>query len=122
MTKYCKTICARDVDDKSQSRLIKAFKCLFSKKTTIVAIIGAFVVSFIFYYIIQINNFATDGFEVRKLEDQISALKDENKHLEFQVVELQSMTGLRERAQKLNLVDASDIRYIEITGASLAQR
>ena len=98
------------------------FNLLLNHKKTFLALFAAFVVSFIIFYIIQVNNMATQGFEVRKLEDEITQLKNENKQFQLQVVQLQSMANLKQRAEKLNLVEATDIRYLDITGAAFAQK
>lgn len=97
------------------------FKFLFSSKYILFFGI-IFAVSFLMIYLIQVNKVATTGFEIRALEDQITELNDENRELELQLVELRSMKNLSKKITDLNLVDANDISYINISGPTVAQR
>lgn len=80
------------------------------------------VVCFIFSYLIQINNLATTGFEMREVEDQIAQIKEENKKLELELVKYQSMGYLNSRAKELGMVEVSEIKYLDTIGTSFAFR
>lgn len=123
MTKYCKTIKTKSIGNKKErsffSRLFRNFQL---NKKLLTIIIAVFAAMFLVFYLMQINSLATKGFELRELEDQISQLEDENKKIELQLVEMQSMRYLAQHALDLDLVDAEAITYLDTAGASFAQR
>ena len=123
MTKYCRTINNNELMTRPACKLVSAVCSIFSgNKKTLLALVAAFAVSSMVFYIIQVNNLATSGFEVRKLEDQITQLKEENKKLELTAIELQSIANVRPKIEKLNFVEVANIKYIDNTGATFAQR
>lgn len=63
-------------------------------------------------YLIQINQVATGGFEVRALEEKIGDLKEDNKKLELQITELQSLSRLNEEVKDLDLVAQGEVDYL----------
>jgi len=72
-------------------------------------------------YMAQINNMATKGYEIKVLEKQIQAFKNQNQKLSLDLLELQSMHTLRGRVDSLDFVEAETISYVNINTA-LAQR
>jgi cell division protein FtsL len=122
MTKYAKKVKVHKYKkDKSGrfSRLGAKFK--LDKKA-----IGLFLICLICFslltYLVQINNMATRGFEIRELEDQIKLLKQDNQHLELQLIDLQSMTYISQQIKHLNLVEAHDVQYLDTSGTTFVQR
>ncbi len=118
MTKYC--FSNRKKIGKIFPRINLNFNFLTNRKA-----IGALVVVLIIFvgmvYAIQINDLATKGFAVRSLENEIAKLKEENQKLSLQLTELQTMNNVKMRAQSLNLVEVTNLKYIDITPV-LAQR
>jgi cell division protein FtsL len=95
-------------------------KILSSKKFLL--FLSVFVVVFsLGVYMIQVNNMATKGYEMKILEKQILELKEQNQKYSLELLELQSMQSLRNRVSELSLVEAEKINYLDIN-TSLAQR
>lgn len=67
-------------------------------------------------YLYQVNDIATKGYEIKELEGQIQDLNKESKKMEIQEVELRSMQNIEKASQDLNLVNSSNITYVEING------
>ncbi|MFZ5982710.1 MAG: hypothetical protein ACOYS2_04050 [Patescibacteria group bacterium] len=67
-------------------------------------------------YLFQVNDLATKGFEVREIETRIDDLQEERKNLKLKETELKSMYNLEKEVKDLNLVNCSNISYIEKDG------
>lgn len=81
-----------------------------------------FIVSFVLvmsislsgaFYLYQVNDLATKGYEIRDIENHISALDKENKKMQIREVELRSMYNLEKSTKDLNLVNTTNITYLE---------
>ncbi|OGY42908.1 MAG: hypothetical protein A2Y67_03495 [Candidatus Buchananbacteria bacterium RBG_13_39_9] len=72
------------------------------------------------YYLCQINNMATKGYQINELENQTAELKQENKRLQVEITELRSITRLTEKVEELKMVEVSRIEYIKANGATVA--
>ena len=68
------------------------------------------------FYLYQVNDLATKGFEVRDLERQIQELEKNGKQMQIREVELRSMYNIEKSTQELDLVNPSNITYLEIDG------
>jgi cell division protein FtsB len=79
--------------------------------------LGALVI-----YLAQINSLSTKGFEMRELQKQITMLQAENEKLELQMLDMQALSSLVERARSLQLVASSDVRYISGANTALAKK
>lgn len=67
-------------------------------------------------YLFQVNDLATKGFEVKEIETKIDDLQEERKNLKLKETELKSMYNLEKEVKDLNLVNCSNISYIEKDG------
>ncbi len=68
------------------------------------------------FYLYQVNDIATKGYEIRKLESQIQDLSKESKKMEIREVELRSMQNIEKASQDLGLVNSDEVSYVEING------
>jgi len=75
-----------------------------------------FVASTTAFYLFQVNDLATKGFEVRDLENKIQELQKENKKLEIREVELTSMYSIEKSTESLGLVNSGNASYVEMGG------
>src|SRR3989338_1070524 len=66
-----------------------------------------------FFYIVQINDLATKGYEIQALEDRYQQLKDWNEKLEAQAAELSSLQNLQKTLGGLPLIETLNIEYIK---------
>jgi hypothetical protein len=65
------------------------------------------------FYLYQVNDMATKGFEIKDLELQIQALEKERRKMEIKEVELRSMYNIERSTEELNLITPPGISYIE---------
>lgn len=62
-------------------------------------------------YLGLINNTASRGFDVKALEQQVNALKLENKNKELESAELSSLEHIQEKVSGLGLVPTAKAEY-----------
>ncbi len=68
------------------------------------------------FYLFQVNSIATQGFEIKKIENKIQDAEKENKKLKIKEIELKSMQNIEKATQEFNLVSPEGISYVEIDG------
>lgn len=67
-------------------------------------------------YLYQVNSIATQGYEVREIENKIQESEKDISKLKIKEVELKSMYNIEKAIESLNLVTSSEISYLDITG------
>ena len=65
------------------------------------------------FFLVQVFQSSTTGYEVSDLQTQVEDLKEENKKLELQAAELKSLQGVEESVVEMNMVDVDRIVYVE---------
>lgn len=68
------------------------------------------------FYIFEVNNLATKGYEIRNLENQLNKSQKENETLRIQEAELKSMYKIEEKTKDLNMVVPKDVSYLNLPG------
>jgi cell division protein FtsL len=90
-----------------------------STKISLMALSFVLVAAVLFFgafYLFQVNSIATQGFEIKKIENTIQDEEKENKKLKIKEIELKSMYNIEKATQEFNLVSPEDISYVEING------
>ena len=85
------------------------FKGTASILMAIVFILGVF-------YLYQVNDLATKGYEIKEIEKQIASLSQINKSQRIKEVELKSMYNIEKTAENLNLISTQEITYFNLNG------
>lgn len=70
-------------------------------------------------FLVQVFQSSTTGYEVSALQDQIDDLKEDNKKLEIQAAELQSLDSIEKSVQEINMVPLDSIVYVEPPATSI---
>lgn len=83
-----------------------ASACYFA--VSCIIIIGAF-------YLYQVNEIATKGYEIWDLQNQIGQLEKNGKEMQIREVELRSMYNIEQSTQDLGLVNAQNVSYIQMS-------
>lgn len=73
----------------------------------------AAIIFFGLLYLFGINATGTKGYQIRDLEQQVRITQEEQKNLQRQVSDLQSITRVQQLAQTLNFVPATGITYLK---------
>lgn len=68
------------------------------------------------FYLYQVNNLATKGYEMKEVESRVQKLQDDSQRLKIKETELRSMYNLEKATQKLDLVNPTSVSYLEING------
>lgn len=63
-------------------------------------------------YLFSINTGAVKGYEIRKVEKKITELQKENKQLQIEEAELNSFYNIKKEVKNLNMVEATEIVYV----------
>ncbi len=104
-----------------RSQTIAWLKSLFNPNK--MAMVMVAVTCFVgFIYLTQTNQVATQGYAIKTLDEQLAVLKEQNRHLQLDYIELQSMAKVIEEAENLNLVASNDVSVITPLGSSVALR
>jgi hypothetical protein len=64
-------------------------------------------------YLFVVNSLATKGYEIRKLDEQVRVLEEQQKTLLLESSDLQSINRIQTSAQQLNFVPTSNVTYIK---------
>lgn len=92
------------------------------KGSASISILGAGFFMLIFiatagaFYLFQVNDLATKGYEIRDLENRIQYLQKENKKMQIREVELTSMYSIERSTQDLGLTNSQNASYVEMKG------
>jgi len=81
---------------------------------TVIIMAGAF-------YLYQVNDLATKGYEIRDVQNQIADLSQKNKDMQIKEVELESMYNIEKATNNLDLINAQNVSYMEMD-SSMAMR
>ena len=73
-------------------------------------------------YLAQTNTAATRGYQIDGLETRLDELKEANKKLNLEYVEMQSMAQVIDRVKGLNMVSVSEMEILSPNGSSVALR
>lgn len=73
-------------------------------------------------YLMQANRLATKGFQLETLRQEVKALRTQNRELEGQALQKQSLRSLSQRITDLHLVPASDIDYVAEGPSAVSRR
>lgn len=72
------------------------------------------------FYVVQINATATKGFEIKNLEKQVEALKEEQRKMEVSVVEKSSLSAIQPRIGKMGMVKVANMEYLNSEDVAMA--
>ncbi len=76
-------------------------------KTGVLSMIAVFGLSFV----VQTNSLSTKGYTISGLEKKVTELENQNRQLEVQIAQFQSMHSIKERIKGSNLVSAGTPEY-----------
>jgi hypothetical protein len=105
------------MSDKKTSKIKIETKQKGNSKILFLSLSGVLVLMiFVFgaFYLYQVNDLATKGYEIRDIENRIQTLEKESKKMQIKEVELRSMYNIEKSTQDLNLVNPQSITYVEM--------
>lgn len=68
------------------------------------------------FYIFEVNNVATQGYQIQSLEKKVQDLKDTNEKLKIREAELRSMYNIEEKTKELNMSAPANVSYMQLPG------
>lgn len=90
----------------------KHLKVSVSTKILNLSILAS-IVLFGLLYMFEVNALGTRGYQIRKLEQQVRQVQAEQKNLQVQASDLQSIDLIQGSAQKLNFVPTANVTYLK---------
>ena len=85
------------------------------------AALGAVTLVSLVFYLVQVSNSSTIGYQLKDLEAQSKALISETKKLEVEIVRAQSIANLDENIARLNMVPVEKIKYLDGSSFAMAR-
>ena len=70
-------------------------------------------------YLFVVTSLGTRGYEIRQMEQQMRTLQAEQKQLQLQSSDLQSINRIQTDAQKLNFVPSTNVTYLKASDFAL---
>lgn len=80
----------------------------------------AVLIAVCFAYIIQVNNTASKGYQIRDLENTIHQLSVANQQSELEIHEAQSLNNIQHAVKMIGMVPADQAVYVDVRGGSVA--
>lgn len=95
----------------------KSFAEEKSGKIPLGFVIFAAIVALGAFYLYQVNDIATKGYEIKEAENRIKEIEKESEKLQIKEVELKSMYNIEKSTENLNLVSSKDITYVVVNNS-----
>lgn len=71
-------------------------------------------------YLFQINSLATQGYEIKDLEEKAAELREQNKKLQLAITDLRSTERINQAIKRLDMVEVARVEYLKANGTSVA--
>ena len=76
----------------------------------------------LFSYILGVNNFASQGYQIKALQKQLSVLSEDNKKISLKVSEANSMVAIQSGFLSANFVAEGTPKFLEVIQNQFTQR
>lgn len=80
------------------------------------------LLSLMVFHIFQSNWIVREGYSVESFGEKLAELEKENKKLEINFAQNNSLGTIEERIESLNLVEVNKINYIQLLGGQVAAK
>lgn len=97
----------------SPSYLTKKQEKAQTGKIVLSLIIFLFISILGFIYFLQTNSLVSQGYLIRKYQQEINALKEEHQKLQIESIQSQSLMKIQEVVQNLNLIPVKEVSYLK---------
>lgn len=98
-------------------------KQLSNKKVFCANIISCVtILTLVLMYFLQVNTTVYKNYSIRDAEKQIADLNEEYKSLELEIINLQSIHNLTNRAEELELISSENVEYITLNSSYVAKK
>lgn len=110
-----------------QSNIVRSHSSAYKKEISqknkarrllaIVLIVSMAVV--IFFYILQVNTIASNGYKIRELKSRLRELEDSNRTFQVTISNLKSIDVLQSKTKNLYMTQAQNIEYVNISSTNV---
>lgn len=95
-------------DDTAQRR-----RFVFKKPMFVRVVVGGIALAAGFGYLFAVTSVSTQGFRIKTLQTRIEDLQRDNEKLELNIAQLQSGEQIRKAAERMKLVEAANVKYLQ---------
>lgn len=79
------------------------------------------IISLLALYIFQVNSVVSESYQIQKYQKKITELSEENKILEINSLQLNSLVNIENKVQELGFEKADKIYYIRLLEGQVAK-
>lgn len=116
MSRFLTITNSSSVNFGERKKTVKSQSAARMGNVTLNFLVAALVCLLGVFYIFEVNNMATKGYEIKALENQMSELKKENEKLKIQEAQQRSMYNIEEKTKELNMIVPKDVSYLNLPG------
>lgn len=106
-----------------QSNIVRSRSSIYKREVSqknkarsfLAVLLVLFIVTVIFFYVLQVNSTAAGGYRIKSLKKQINELEDKNKTLQVNISNLKSINVLQSKTEKFNMIEARNIEYVNVS-------
>ncbi len=102
-----------------RQKAIMSVKGFFVSKSACF-LIGSLIIATGFAYLVQTNGTAAKGYQMKDMQNKIASLQEDNKKMNLEYVQLQSMSNVLAQANTLNLVPSDNMEIINVNNSAVA--
>lgn len=73
-------------------------------------------------YLAILNNITVNGYKIKKINDEVLKLENENKSLALGLSDKQSIRGVMAKIKTMNMVDAGTVSYLDMPQTAVAKK
>lgn len=103
--------------EKKQSRIRTVVKNISWRGTLIVGLVALSGL-----YVFQTTAVSVKGYDMTDLEREMTRLRRDTQGLDVEIAKYRSMDSIKKRLPELQLVAASEVRYVNAVGSAVARR
>lgn len=79
------------------------------------------LISVLGFYIFQVNQVTSEGYLIQRYQRQVTELGEENKILEINSVQINSLVNLQNKAQELGFEKANRVNYFQVLESQIVK-
>lgn len=73
-------------------------------------------------YITLANDITEGNYQIQNLNNNLEKLKEQNEELRIDIADVQANSNIEKRIESLQMVNAGNIEFINLTNSSVAQK
>lgn len=99
----------------SKSRLVRAsnLRQASAARKVLAVVLASLCAALAFTYILGVNTYASTGYEIKSLQNKVSAAAEQNKKLNLQIAEKTSISNLESELVQSGYTPVKELKYLK---------